>query len=512
MQSTPPVEIVEYVDVGSIPMSYPYKKDCLYVRECYTRFYDYILKTFESTDIELITLTGTPGIGKSIFYLYFFHRFRRENPEKTIVVASFYKSRQLKQCFYTCPGKSQLVSSDKIPEIDSALYLYDGAPFGEPPCGKMVAFASPHYDWIDAIQKNQYHTTMYLPFWNLEELLDANEVLNIGLDSSTIRRRYNYFGGVARYCLHPDEEYVTESLANLDINLGKIESCDQLMLLLKDKKQNANISHRLFHMIPTVKENPPYARFFTYTLASRYVTDIIAETIEKNDKALRLSLLTWLKNSPSAKSFVGKLFEAHCIREMSGGFSRSMRSLGPERSELKLTLPPGSFIPTAFNATAVDGFYDGGSSFDFFQMTVSDSHPVKATGLRDILQERGQLDSLRNLTIRLIFVVPESQASFTKQRITTPDLTSGTKANVTQVPGISCTRAAALARENVYDVDGLKRKRDGTNEAGGNSVPSRRLRGMSDLDKFMWNMATQNELELLSQIQQYVLVMPGSEW
>lgn len=248
MHSADPVEIVEFVDVGTLPMSYPYKKDCFYVRECYIRYYDYIMETFKSTDIEFITLTGTPGIGKSIFYLYFFHRFRREHPDKTIVVASFYKSRQLKQCFYTRPGESQLVASDKIPEIHVALYLYDGAPFGEPPCGKMVAFASPHYDWLDAILKYQYHTTMYLPIWNLEELLDANDVLNIGLDASEIRRRYNYFGGVARYCLHPDEEYVTESLANLDINLGKIESCDQLMLLLKDKKQNVNISHRVFRL------------------------------------------------------------------------------------------------------------------------------------------------------------------------------------------------------------------------------------------------------------------------
>lgn len=261
-----------------------------------------------------------------------------------------------------------------------------------------------------------------------------------------------------------------------------------------------------------MKDQPPYARFFTYTLASRYVTDIIAETIEKNDKALRGTLLTWLKNSASAKSLVGKLFEAHCIREMSGSFTRIIRSLGPEQSELKLTLAPGHFKPTAFNTPAIDGFYDGGSSFDFFQMTVSDSHPVKATGLRDFLHERGKLDSLRNLKIRLIFVVPESQASFMRQLITTPDLTTGTKANVTQVPGISSARAAALARENVYDVDALKRKRNETNIAVGNAVSSRRLRGRSDLEKFMWNQETQEELKLLSQIDQYVLVMPGSEW
>jgi predicted flap endonuclease-1-like 5' DNA nuclease len=78
--------------------------------------------------------------------------------------------------------------------------------------------------------------------------------------------------------------------------------------------------------------------------------------------------------------------------------------------------------------------------------------------LKNALQELGKLDSIETLDMRLIFVVPESQIDFKKQRITLPDLTSGLQSNVTQIHGIGAAHAAALAYENIYDVEGLAKK------------------------------------------------------
>ena len=71
-----------------------------YVRDCYKTYYDYIseiLLTKEECSnikgiflaydggtpkgfmkVQYISVTGTPGIGKSIFYIYFFERFRKD--------------------------------------------------------------------------------------------------------------------------------------------------------------------------------------------------------------------------------------------------------------------------------------------------------------------------------------------------------------------------------------------------------------------------------------------------
>jgi hypothetical protein len=49
-------------------------------------------------DYLYISVTGTPGIGKSIFYLYFLNRYRFENPGKSVITASLDKDRKLQDC------------------------------------------------------------------------------------------------------------------------------------------------------------------------------------------------------------------------------------------------------------------------------------------------------------------------------------------------------------------------------------------------------------------------------
>jgi hypothetical protein len=45
-----------------------------------------------------MSVTGTLGIGKSVFYLYFFESSRRENPDKKVLTASFSRERVMEDC------------------------------------------------------------------------------------------------------------------------------------------------------------------------------------------------------------------------------------------------------------------------------------------------------------------------------------------------------------------------------------------------------------------------------
>lgn len=51
-----------------LPESYSSRRSSFYHRECYEEYYQYIYKGLKE-DHRIITLTGMPGIGKSVFYV-----------------------------------------------------------------------------------------------------------------------------------------------------------------------------------------------------------------------------------------------------------------------------------------------------------------------------------------------------------------------------------------------------------------------------------------------------------
>jgi hypothetical protein len=170
------VELVQ----DQLPMSYEFLESKFYVRNCYEEYYQLVMKLLLNPRMDYISLTGTPGIGKSIFYLYFFQRFRNEYPDATIVTASFIKERELKKCVVFEPGMVEGVEYEKIPDIKDSIHLYDGPPKIEPSDNKMVCFTSPNYKWLDGMEKAANHIPLYLPVWTLQELWEANELLELG--------------------------------------------------------------------------------------------------------------------------------------------------------------------------------------------------------------------------------------------------------------------------------------------------------------------------------------------
>ena len=194
-----PVEVqsVQY----QLPMPYEFLESTFYVRDCYPKYYDLVKDLLANPRTDYISLTGTPGIGKSIFYVYFFQRYRKANPNVTIVTASFSKNRKLKKCLVFAPDAREGVKYKDIPDIENSLHLYDGPPEIKPARNKMGCFTSPNYEWLDEMLKVPNHISLYLPKWTLEELWEAKELLELELHYDTIEERYLFFGGSARYCL-----------------------------------------------------------------------------------------------------------------------------------------------------------------------------------------------------------------------------------------------------------------------------------------------------------------------
>ena len=494
--------------VRNLPMCYEFKGPRLFVRSSYPLYYDSIVKSLNGM-LDYISVTGTPGIGKSVFYIYFFQRFREENPSITIVTASFYGNRRLKRCYVFHPGSMEGKREYSIPQIENCIHLYDGSPDGEPEYQKMVCFTSPNYSWFNNIRKSEYHARMYMPLWDLEELLAANDSLGLGLDLDQVSERYDTFGGVARYCLSKNPSFVYRAESELLDNLNEIDNFETIKKMLKFKSRKANVIHRIFHMVPEYSADSSFAYSFHFRFASEKAVHLFNRACIALDDMNRSTFVRWLKYDSQAKCLVGRLFEAFSIEKLSREYSSDVRPLGtlsPTHKSFTLRIEDGQFVKAPMGAESVDGLFQDKNTVYFFQITTSLSHAVNANGLKFQLKVLGfNKENYRQLDLRLIFVVPESIAkNFKRQKIPVADLGAGMGTNVSRIAGIGQAHASRLARKGILDAKDLQQ--------GIQRDPALAQAYQAKFDSFLEDLSNSELLASLAEIPQYLLVMSGKYW
>lgn len=80
------------MSVIDTPQGLPQCHECVlpkvYIRDCYPEYFDYLIELMNAGK-RYIAVTGTAGIGKSVFYLYFFGKFKTANINRQIIMASY---------------------------------------------------------------------------------------------------------------------------------------------------------------------------------------------------------------------------------------------------------------------------------------------------------------------------------------------------------------------------------------------------------------------------------------
>eukprot|EP00644_Phytophthora_capsici_P003875 jgi/Phyca11/505742/fgenesh2_kg.PHYCAscaffold_15_\ len=226
------LEVMENLgDLPSLPFANKYHLGPkYYIRECYDEYYT-LVNNMLGNEEECVTVTGTPGIGKSIFYAYFFQRLQKEKKGKnTWIIAAAYHKDKLKLSFGykdNCDDVEKFRSVEKITDFVSAaleekksvILLSDGPPerlWGET---QMVVFTSPNDSWLRSVRKD--NCTLYMPLWTLTELQEAAEMLALqGRDGScitdeVIEKRFYTFGG--------KREEIIQSLQNIPEGAALVE-------------------------------------------------------------------------------------------------------------------------------------------------------------------------------------------------------------------------------------------------------------------------------------------------
>jgi hypothetical protein len=124
------------------------------------------------------------------------------------------------------------------------------------------------HGWIPCAQ----HCKLFMPTWDISELLAANEELELNINTNEINNRFALFGGSARYCLSVEDEFVSAGKLDIESALAKINGFDQLRDCFFGNADLNTVVHRLMYYCP---ENNPI--FATLSPESKLIDQILVK-------------------------------------------------------------------------------------------------------------------------------------------------------------------------------------------------------------------------------------------
>ena len=425
--TNPTEEASDVVDTPKeLPQCFPCHLEQFYIRDCYPDYYDYVVESIQEGK-RYIVVTGTPGIGKSVFYLYFFLKYK-EGCDKKIVVASYSKTRKLKECKIWDPDSKVLETSDVLPNLSGALYLIDGIPETEPPLSSFtVMFASPDVNFFISMDKyGKLFREIYMPNWTLKEIMDAIDALGLTISQEVINDRWKYFGGAPRKLFESDEEAVKRAIINVATALNTLHSIEDVLACFEGSANPEKVLHRLMHY--DVKDTRGvFDR--RLKMASNYIAYAVQERFNKKLRVDQQSLMGWLSGSSKSAAFLGWLFEGYAHETLLEGSNLPLKSLNAQSTEdsIKIAKTIGEYTkfrmakleqifeedyrqPESDTLRSVDSYFltEAGVLW-LFQMTRNINHQINVEGLLELLETLGKLQDLQN--VNLVFVVPKDVGS-----------------------------------------------------------------------------------------------------
>ena len=437
------------------PLTYEFEESKFYIRACYEVYYDLLVTCLNSGRYDYLTVMGTPGTGKSLFYIYVFNRIRAENPMVTVVVVTFDKRSRMNECWLYEPGKDR-EKLEVIPEIPGAIYLCDGPPSRTIKHVKMVLFTCPNHEWLRYIQKDHRHVCLGFPVWTLDELLEANDACELGLDKDMIVDRFNFFGGSARYCLSKCDEFVADGRQDIEHKITMIDTIDKLRRCL----EHGNASEdQILHWAPRISSMYPFVftvgdQFVCSKLVDAQIRDCIAQNTQASTQR---EFICMIRGHTTLSQVRGVMFENLSHARFSKGGTYELKALDDGVSNITVQLSAGAYEPAMKpGCESVDGVAVENDVVYLFQMTVSDTRAVNANGILERLKQLDRFDRFihGSQKVCLVFVRPTDSREYKRQSIVTierMDLASP----VRRIPKMRSEWVAKLARENVYKIDEL---------------------------------------------------------
>jgi hypothetical protein len=398
---------------------YPYKENPFFpyppgeiaklvVRKCYRDVYDLFLCQAEHGK-KYFGISGTPGIGKSLFFIYILHQIMSDSC-RTINVIVYHFGTQ----YHVYDLREQVVfqtdildAGGKIRERNT-LYVVDGSDsiYLQSTCLTLF-ICSPRSKSYKNFVKQKSAVEWFFPVWSYEEIRDCQNKCYEHLSQESFKRRFDTYGGIARYVFFDNDDYMPRKMEDALGDLKAVEGVRAVGVPTDIFPE----SHTLMHMlVGNYKDGRPY-QFLGLDLASRYVGE---QLWLKHHQQMINNMKDIFGGSPSVIS--GHLFEIYGHLKMRTGTGPlKVRDLDDDGETIFWTLQnvtrlvtfgknsiPNLLDPAVYYEATDDTTFPAIGSFScqgMFQFTVAGTHPIRGTS---ILREICELFD----EPKLFFVVP----------------------------------------------------------------------------------------------------------
>jgi hypothetical protein len=397
----------------------------LYVRKCYEDVFDLLLERI-SRGFKSFAISGTPGIGKSLFFVYILYRLMGDFRAKTLSlkpnrvvyhIGSAYECFDLQQQVVTTISKRY---AEILVREQDTFYVIDGRT-SEPLASSCVVLfiSSPRSELYKNFVKQKMAKEWFIPVWTLAELQTCQRHCYPSLPTETLQERHRIYGGVARFVFHEDYSIqVPDEMQKALCDVDAVRGVKYVGEVTKIFPQ----SHTLLQiMVGDDEYGNPY-QFIGLDVATKFVGE---QLWIRHSVQMITNLQEMFGGSPNEIS--RHLFEIYGHRFFSvGGQTLKCKCLesgtvtdftldvlqGQRNTFGKDTIPTvEDLLGKYYEPTDDDNFpaVDSLSPQGMFQFTVAAEHPIRGV---QILQKLCKLYT----EPKLYFVVPPHRfAAFKKQ-------------------------------------------------------------------------------------------------
>lgn len=412
----------------------------MFVRHCYKELFDII--TRESV-LPKHLLLGSPGIGKSVFGIYFVKRLldlHDQSRRKILWLISVVEQLVVLHCD-TVPLRLDVMSLERgrLHIFDQRLLdqpdnwcIFDGVtPLQHKMICHSMMISSPRSGRYSHYEKGSVNER-FMPVWSVDEMSIAETRI---YSQSALHNKpelwlmlHDVFGNIPRHVYEEVGKYAGMSLADakskaLSIirpSFGKLGDITSLMA--EHDRIVAGEASDVSHLVLHIDSPPPY--YLQYVRwSSQLVADELAERLMASAEARHALWVAVVGELGKGGNLAGILFEQLVHRMLRKKHSWPIRALVPrgyqgkrvKQTTLKLvdaerriwrkieetkefTSDTQYGIPRSQNEKAIDALQQPNS---LFQVTMKLEHPMNLKGVKDAVKQ------LRGRTNRVYFVVPE---------------------------------------------------------------------------------------------------------
>ena len=446
----------QYLVVDKLPFIFQQRNGIfptrIYIRECYIKLYESITFSMLNGDMEdgIALVTGVPGIGKSVFMVYFLARFLSDNrfPDKSFtlefglrVFYCFTPSNLMKGEFF-----SEIREGPRAASVGSLL-LCDVRETALPVAHArwMVLFCAPDPRRYRSIMKDCPYRTCTMETWTERELTFAHPRVQDWYEAFVV------FGGLPRYVLPPKRArgnvmqhmvcalgFHGERIAVNFFRYGPLLTEEESYLLVHINPRT-DPAGQVDYDADTLPE---------YTFASDYVFQKLVKL--HRPKMLPAAVEFFQKQGIATDEYgtraAGKLYEQVCLwlqpldcmqllsQALTSDAEDVTFNVPTERAQLPhdwreaTTLQPGVlYAPRYSNLQCGSMFYlqqnsTGECCLVVLQVTVGGEHCLQAGGLLDILLAYPEQLRGRIAHKAVLFVVPNNEQALDREQVLTTQL------------------------------------------------------------------------------------------